>query len=226
MKKGLSLSTPTLKFNFESVGRDSFYYGQFRYMARFYLDKASTLRSSSHRDLDRTLDLLSARRWNAPVVTDDIRENLHTVYDQLENLKNPHKKIIFAKWVYFYTNELQDIDSLSQGPMEMKGSVCEALITHQYGTIGQLNPKYKYRTYFSNHRPTVEQINTFRQFIENCGDEVKISPGFRDWLANQRIQWILDHYFIDHNDSKIITMIALINPQLIRKTKPIVKINN
>lgn len=164
--------------------------------------------------------------WKHIEINDNIKKNVHTAFDQLKNITNPYKKTVYSNWVYFYTNDVDDINSLTNGPMKQVGSITQAVITHERGTVGHLDPKYKYRTYFTSHRPTPEQIETFHQFVTNCGDDVKISPGFKEWLNSNHRYWVLDHHYIDHNDTKILTMIALINPRLIRKTKPIVKVNN
>jgi hypothetical protein len=220
------LSHPAQTFNFEIAGRDSLYYGKFRYMTRFYLKEASSLRGATHAEIDRTLDVRAHWRRNYDIISQEVKDNVHAAFDHLDNLPNPYKRTIFSDWVYFYTNHVEDIENLAQGPMSQRGPVTEAVITHEYGTLGRIDPKYKYRTYFTSHKPTAEQLETFRQFIRNCEDDVKVSPGFRLWLTSGRVRWIMDHHYIDHNDMKMLTMIALISPKLIRKTKPIVKINN
>ena len=220
------MSTPVKKFKFETTQRDSLYYKQFRYVGRFFLRESGALRYSSHSEIDRHLDMRASWRWRSTELSSEVRTNIYTVFDQLQTLSDDNKITIFANWIYLYTNDLADIDRLAVGPAQQRGSVTQAVISRPMGTVGQLNPQFKFRTYLKAYRPTTEQINALEQFVTNCGSELKISPGLRNWFASKNRLWLQDHFFIDHNDMKMATMIALINPKLIRKTKPIVKINN
>lgn len=220
------MSTLTQKFNIINAGRDSLYYGQFRYMSKFFLKEASALRASNHEDIDSIIDVRRKWGWKKNQIQDSDVADVHTVFDYFQKITDPYKRVIYSNWVYVYTNDLSDVDYLCGSPLKFRGPITEAVITHEKGTVGHLEPKYKYRTYFTSHKPSNEQIESFHQFVKNCGDDVKLSPGFKEWLKSKNRYWIMDHHYIDHNDTKILTMVALIDPRFIRKTKPIVKINN
>lgn len=221
MSKELSLSTPTI--NFEDVRRDSLYYGQFLYMTRFYLKEASALRKLNHEWITEALSMRS--QWGWKHITPNVTQAAHDACDALLSISNPHKITIYSDWIYFYTNDLADIEKLTQASMIQYGQIGRAVITHNKGTIGHLNPKHKYRTYLRSHKPTQEQVTSLRQLVENSEDEIKISPGLRSWFEQTRYVWTWDHFYVDHNDMKIVTMLALINPKFVRQTKPIVRIN-
>ena len=221
MNKELSLSTPTIKF--EDVRRDSLYYGQFLYMVRFYLKEATVLRKLDH---DLITEALSMRaQWGWKNITLNVTQAAHEACDALLSIANPYKITIYSDWIYFYTNDLNNIEKLAQASLIQYGPVNRAVITHGKGTIGHLNPKHKYRTYLRSHKPTQDQVTSLRQLVENSEDEIKISPGLKSWFEQTRYVWTWDHFYVDHNDMKIVTMLARINPKFVRQTKPIVRIN-
>jgi len=206
--------------------RDDLYYGQFLYQARFFLRESSCLRELDHDKIDRTVAWRDTwvQRTRKPIAA-DIKNNLHTVCDQLLALKNPYKKVIYQNWVYIYTSSFDDIVSLSLGPMELR-STSQANVTHPKNTVGLKNPRHKFRTYVRAHKPTPEQKQSLASFIAAAGEDVRAGPGLKDFLSNNRYLWMQDHYFIDHNEMSMVTALALINPKLIRKTMSIVQVNN
>ena len=204
-------------------GRDSLYYGQFLYSARFYLKEATVLRKLDHAEIDSSLKMRS--KWNWKDITPETCDAAHEVCDALLKISQPHKITIYSDWLYFYTNTLEDIAALDRPVFRCYGPVNRAVVTHAKGTIGHIDPKYKYRTYIRSHKPTHEQVESLRQLVENSGPDVKMSPGLRSWLKQSKYVWTWDHHYVDHNDMKIATMLALINPKFVRETKPIVRIN-
>ncbi len=206
--------------------RDDLYFGQYSYQSRFWLPEASCLRELDHNKIDHIIawrsSWLQTRRG---MITDEIKQKLHTVCDQLLALENSYKKVIYTNYVYIYTDSFADIAELSNGPMTLR-SVSKANITHPKHTIGLKNPRHNYRTYIRSHKPTPEQTQSLTSFISAAGDDIRPSPGLKDFLKNNRYVWMQDHHFIDHNEMSMATALALINPKLIRKTMPIVKVNN
>ena len=125
----------------------------------------------------------------------------------------------------FRSNSFVDIAALSLGPLTFRGA-SEVNVTHPKNTIGLKNPRHKFRTYIRSHKPTQDQINSLKAFVTAAGDDIRVSPSLRDFLTKQRYMWMQDHYFIDHNEMSMTTVLALLNPKLIRKTMPIVQVNN
>lgn len=224
MKKGLSLSTPAQTF--KTVKRNSLYYGLYQYSAQFYIREASALRILDHHAIDKTLDFRTS--WSRHVVQPQDRVAVHRACDSLLNITNSYKTMVSYNWIYFYTNDLCDIDYLiAASNMRHIGEITTVEITHKKDTIGLKNPKYAYRTYVRSHRPTEHQIQSLREFIKHSENEIRASQGLKDFLSTKnRRYWMSDYYFIDHNEMSIVTALALMNPKLVRKTMPIVKVNN
>ena len=207
--------------------RDDLYYGQYQYQARFWLAEASCLRELGHDKIDRVIAWRHTwLQYRRNAISEGTKENLHTVCDQLQALPNSYKKVIYQNYIYIYTNSVDDIAALGAGPMNLR-STTEVNITHPKDTVGLRNPRHKFRTYVRSHRPTPEQCENLASFISAAGADLRPSPGLKEFLSpKNRRYWMSDYYFVDHNEMSMVTALALMNPKLVRKTMPIVKINN
>lgn len=212
---------------FETDRRNKLYYGEFEYSARFYQKEISVIRKLDHDAIDETIGYRNS--WhNREIIADDVKHQLHVTCNHLLALKNPYKTMISMNWLYFYTNHPEDVDHLTNlSPLHKLGPTSRVQITHDRDTIGLKNPRHAYRTYIQSHRPTEQERQYLRDFIHHNQDEIKASKSLKDFLnpKNKRF-WMNDYYYIDHNDMKMVTALALMNPKLVRKTKPIVKVNN
>lgn len=219
---------------FDLVNRDSLYYGQFQFAARFILQEASALRELDHDKIDKTLDFRrDFTRFTQVDITSDKRQNCHTVCDQLLNLKSPFKSVIAGRsWIYFYTSDLESIKTLSQGPAARIGTISQANVVCAKDTIALRNPKHAFRTYFKCHSPTDAQMNNLMEFAQINSEELKVSLGLQKLFEyavrhkTHAYRWIMDYHYIDHSDMRLVTALALMHPRLIRKTKQIVKVNS
>lgn len=212
---------------FEVAKRNSLYYGQFEYGARFYQKEISALRELDHQAIDRHVGYRNTWR-NRDIITSDVIHQLHVTCNHLQSLQNPFKTMISMNWLYFYTNHVEDIDHLATlSPMKKLGSTTQVEITHARNSIGLKNPRHTFRTYVQSHRPTDHQRGFLRDFLQHNQSELRASQGLKDFLdPKSKRFWMMDYYFIDHNDMKMVTALALMNPKLVRKTMPIVKVNN
>lgn len=221
----LSLSSPLQEFDTDR--RNSLYYGKFEYGARFYQKEISVIRKLDAEVIDESISYRNAWR-NRELITDDMKHQLHATANHLLALKNPFKTMISMSWLYFYTNNPEDIDHLARfSPLQKLGKTTRVEITHARDTIGLKNPQHVYRTYVQSHKPTDHQREFLRDFVKHNKNEIRISPGLKDFLnPKSKRHWMMDYYFIDHNDMKMVTALALMNPKLVRKTMPIIKVNN
>ena len=211
---------------FKVARRNSLYYGQYQYSAQFYLKEASALRELDHDKIEKTLAFRAA--WTTNRVQDYEREAVHTACDCLLAINRPYKTMISYNWISFYTNDVADIDYLeATKSMRRIGDITTGEITHPKNTIGLKFPKHKFRTYVKSHKPTPEQCESLREFLKHNKADLKPSTGLKEFLSpkSQRY-WMSDYFYVDHNDMRIVTALALINPALIRKTLPIVQVNN
>lgn len=225
-KELLSLTLDQLKFKTQS--RDSLYFGKFQYQALYRIQEGSGLRDLDHNKIDSILFFREQyQRWRNSLITQQTKDDLHTVCDQFLSLKTPYKKIIYGNWIYFYTNDLNDILTLGAGPMTMRPEVNQAVVTRPKDTIALQHPQHSYRTYLRSIRVSAEQSQSLASFLNHNKEYLAPSSALSKFLnKSQHRDWTLNYYFIDHSDMKLVTALRLINPDLISITKQIVMVNN
>ena len=66
-----------------------------------------------------------------------------------------------------------------------------------------------------------DQKDQLRSFLFNQHGHVRLSPALHEWLAHSYTA-TQDYFFVDYNSANWITMLALVQPGLIRKTMQII----
>ena len=84
--------------------------------------------------------------------------------------------------------------------------------------------KHSLRTYFkSQHLCSTEQKENLRELLFNQ-TEIRLGPGLSEWFTRYEFsKYIADNYFIDHNDTGILTLIGLVCPIKIKQTLNIIR---
>lgn len=226
------LTNSNLKIDIQS--RNKLYYGQYKYCLQFYFPELSAIRGKTHSGVDHALDSRAwARQINfggswrygatIPEITDELRADCHLLCSFFINLKNNHKLTISMDTGYFYTNNLQDITDLLNFPQIMMEKLKEAVTDIPENSIVVKSSEHSLRTYFkSQHLSSTEQKNNFKELLYNQ-DEIRLSPGLNDWFIRYEFsKYIADNYFIDHNDTGILTLISLVCPIKIKHTLNII----
>lgn len=218
---------------FKTVASDKLFYDRWQYCIHFRLDELSCLRDLDHQVIDRRLVQQQIwrenirRRWpqnnfvrTHKDITDITSKNLHQLCDLFLALPNDSfKMVITVDWGRVYSNDLTLINSI--GNLHYLSSIryTQAKITRAKNTISQVAPKYSHRSYFKNTKLSVNEKESLEKFLTN--QQIKISPALTEWFKQPYIR-TYDYFFIDHNDIQWLTMLALVQPGLIRKTLPIV----
>jgi len=229
----LYLTNSNLKIN--SHSRNKLYHSKYRYCLQFYFPELSAIRSKTHSGVDNALDSRAwARQINfggswryssaIPEITEELRTDCHLLCAFFINLKNAHKLTISMDTGYFYTNDLQEVTDLLNFPQVMMEQLREAVVDIPENTIVIKSAKHSLRTYFKGqHLASTEQKNNFRELLYNQ-TEIRLSPGLREWFTRYEFsKYIADNYFIDHNDTGILTMISLVCPIKIKHTLNIIR---
>lgn len=217
--------------------RTTLWYGQFDLCLNFYLNEAHTLRHRSHSVIDEVLELRKAWgkrmarqspqpgswRWEPLIVSDKDRDNLHSMLDFFESRTEDFKISHSGNHIYVYTrdtgmiNDILSIDFLTPSRMslrkiELKGmpdTICLKTVNHRF------------RSYFRDLKLSSQQSRSLMHFIANQS-ELRPSPALQNLIINDELVRTQEYYFVDHDDPKIITIFALIVPNLIRRTMSIV----
>lgn len=224
-----------LNLKINSQSRNKLYHGQYRYCLQFYFPELSSIRSKTHNGVDQALDGRAwARQINfggswrygalIPEITDELRTDCHLLCAFFISLKNKHKLTISCDTGYFYTNELQDVTDLLNFPQVMLEQLREAIVDIPENTIVIKSANHNLRTYFkSQHLASNEQKKNLKNLLLTQ-TEIRLSPGLSEWFTRYEFsKYIADNYFIDHNDTGILTLISLVCPLKIKHTLNIIR---
>lgn len=132
----------------------------------------------------------------------------------------------------FYVNDLNFAQQLATGdwvydrstltPGGQTSVITQVELIGEPNTVMLRNPRHKMRTYFRESRVDNDTMERIIRLLE-AEPDVRISPGFL-WHIKHRpnYRWLLRNYFIDHNDTSILTLLGLLAPGVTRCTQHII----
>jgi hypothetical protein len=228
------------KFNL--VVKDRLFYNRFEYAIGFTIDEASALRDLSHEEIDRTMARrrdwveIAQQRWNTSKkilgkhnilgrrrkqITTATVKNLHSLAELLLTTVADFKLVVSINQGHVYTNDLDLIAQLNQLDFLDNKYHSQAQVNRPENTIRLKNPQHQYRSYFKITKLTAVQKDQLMDFLWNQRDSVRVSPALQRWI-DQPFNRTQDYFFVDYDTSSWLTMLALVNPGLIRKTMQII----
>lgn len=226
---------------FKSVVKDRLFYDRYEYCFSFNLAEATVLRGLKHELIDARLDQriewreIARRRWKHTTdtmgwnqINDQVRADLHTVCSTIVNFGADCKISVSHHVGYLYTNDLGLIDQLRalkypSGLSILSGmNYSRAVVNRPKNTVLLKKSLYKHRSYLHYVKLTEREKESLRAFFLNQGKHVRTSPSLQEFFDKKLFLRTMDHYFIDYNDDKCLTMLSLIRPGLIRKTQQII----
>lgn len=215
------LDSPILEIKTDA--RDRLYYRDYHYSAQFYLQNAAALRTLRHDVIDDYVlhrKGLSTYGWNKSVTAAN-EQQLHNVCDLFLAFREPYKKMVYHSHIYFYTNCLEDLESIATHPDISYFRATKADVCLPRDVVLLKDPKRKYRTYFKERWIPEGQTPILRNFLLNRGDCYDFTPLFKKRLESWDRFYTMSHFFVDHDDPKDLIMLELVMPGLVRKTMPI-----
>jgi hypothetical protein len=207
---------------FEDRIRDRLFYDQYEFGYNIHLKGAAALRGPLTHDAVSSFigrRNINAMAWRREPITDDWAAKLHDMCDILAGFKEPCRLTVHTDWLYVYTNNLGDLESIIA--FDPHGNGVRARVELPRDVVLLENPQHQYRSYFRGRMLNQEQGQALRRFLLNRGDCYRLTPGLHDRLSTSRHVYVQDHFFIDHNDLRDIQMLSLVAPGIIRKTLPI-----
>ena len=219
----------------QQVCRTDLWFQRYDHCVRFTINEAGSLRGLNHNQIDKTVRMRREwgrvrhggrnhgswrDQWQPLIITDQDVDNLHQLCDFFQTNQQDRKILISGDTMYVYTTDTSLIRDICNLKIIKNISETQVLLHGTPGTVRLKNPKYQYRSYMRSialKEPVADNIKNFLKVQEEIG----LSPSLKHWLTD-RWKFILDYYFIDHNEHSTINMLRLIDPRLIRKTVPIV----
>lgn len=216
--------------------RTDLYYGRYRYCLRGYQAEFHCLRELNHARID---NIMAARRewgrkiqhrqpgswyWSQLEITQEDVDNLHAMCRFLLGDDRERKLVISGSWFYVYTNEIEFLADVMALPWldQDRLQLTQVELFGQPDTIVRHEPRHRMRSYLRSMILDERRRETLGQLLAQQRD-IRLSPSLQHWVDHPRWSRTMDYHFIDHDDASIITLIALVEPRLIRRTLPIVQ---
>ena len=105
----------------------------------------------------------------------------------------------------------------------------QAVVDRPRNTVLLLEPKHSIRSYFKSQWFPGATVPALRDFFQAQQGAIEPSPALRDFLKsnNQLDLWFPNHYYVDYDDPRYATMLAMMMPRCFRKTLAVAqRINN
>lgn len=209
---------------FKTVARNQLFYGQYHYCINFYLKNVSVLR-----ELDPIKAIKSIQyrnqwapsRVNRGMITEQEQHDLISVCDYLLARPNPFKRIVTSHFMYVYTNHPNDFVDLNNTGGLVVGTSTQVNLCLQPNAVTLRNPTHSYRTFFRERWLKDNELQNLREYFQVRADQFRLSPGFQ-MLVEGRRMWLMNSYFVDHNEPHADFLINMAVPGIVKKTLPIV----
>lgn len=238
----LTVSNPTLK----KKNSDRLFFDRYQYCLTFFMPELSCLRGI-HKNNINLIELIANVRQSLELrysynsiwlrhglnsaadkkqFSGQHRSNLENLAELLfDNLKDL-KIIFYGSWGYVYSNELKILKTLSKLEYIHSASLKEIIVNRPKNTIALKSSLYKFRTYFFEQLINQDQRESIVTFLQSQQD-IRLSPALSKWCQNPKaFYWLQRSFFIDHNEENFPFALQLIHPHIIRKTMPIIELNN
>jgi hypothetical protein len=209
------------KHEIKQQTKNRLYFDKFRYSICFPLKESTCLRvinanlELTHSKIDRDIELRKFyhRNWSDTVITKSVVDNLKTMASFLVLNDREYKLVVYSDWVYLYVNEDSFFEDLTNLGFVKKLWINEVVVTHPADTLLFKKNPYNYRAYFRSAYSKDPDVARLYNWLKNQ-PEVKLSPS----LEHKAFSGFWEHHFVDFNDLKLPTMMALIRPDSLRKT--------
>lgn len=217
--------------NVRTVRRSQWYFGQYQYCTAGILKDCSVLRFKDH----GVVESMIARRlewsrrmpmqpgsWMKSIApsSDDDMQNLHQMLDWILAQKDTVRTTVCQDQIHLYCHDVTQALQASQLPGLINPTVMQVQIQGQPGQINLKSSSWLYRTYLRRQRVSSAQKSSMTSFLQAQKD-IRLGPALANWLEHRDNLRCQDYYFVDNNDTRIQTFMALIADGIIRTTRNI-----
>lgn len=153
-------------------------------------------------------------------ITSKIRQDLHKACDYF--LSKPSIKFsILQDTIYIYSNEYAVRDELVELGFSID-QITTVKLNRPINTVRSTTGDVSLRCYFKQVELTDVEHENLNKFLTNNKEHVRPSRGLIESILRNDI-FLRNYFFIDFKDEKLISVLELMTPNLIRKIMPIVK---
>ena len=209
------------------------FYGKYNYCIKVFVPHCEALRSLDHQQIDHVLQLKEklyqdvrkknyGGSWvaNTPIIgiTDRIRQTIHDACDYF--LKCDDVKLnVLPDGIYVYCNEYDMRKDLRDVGFRVE-KITKIKINRPKGTVRTHSTEYKIRCYLRAKNLSDRDKTYLFKFLEDNKNYVQASPGLK-YYGIRNDQRVRRYHYIDFKSYKLLDILEIMVPNLIRRVKPI-----
>jgi len=209
---------------FDPVSRDRRFYDLYEYGICVSLPEAGVLRAKTQAELVKSIGYRNQARssWSTKEqIAGEVLQNLLLAFDEIDQVRSQIKLVVSYNIMYIYSNDVAVLQHLASLPYVNFCNAVQSVIDRPRDVILKTNPKFGYRSYFRERMLEDHERDNLINFLDSRTDCFGFTATLRQHLTRNRYHWVQRHHFVEHNDTKDITMLSLVVPGLIRKTVPV-----
>lgn len=226
-------SNPKVKFS------DKLFFDQYRYCFRLTASYIEACRNLDHRQIDKLLELWDTHdyyvkrinfggSWKSKPthVPKDHAQRLHRVLRWFNGHVDQVKLQFLRDRVFVYTNDFSHFDELANLNVFTSMSITEIIQDRPRDTVKARYPGYQVRAYLKPMHITEQQRNNLIKFIDDNEFSLHTNIGLERFinLSSGRFNYLTlrDYFFIDLKDQRLLSVLEIMCPGIVRKTVDII----
>ena len=224
---------PTLKV----LKRDKFYFDQYQYSLTVRVELAGAIRDFKgdyEKDRARAHDHFEWRERILQRTRHGLEAKIHEerrtpVYhllkifcDRIADQGRDFKVIITLGQVCVYSSDYHWISGITD--IFHNSNFTKIELAYPPDTVALVRPTgFQFRTYLKQKMLSADSALYLRNWLKNQQD-VRLSPGLHVWSKNV---WrdTASGYFFEHNDLRMVSMLNIVVPDMIKNTKTIIVVD-
>lgn len=163
--------------------------------------------------------------------TVEVVDNLRTVLAHINSITEPFKLVVSGHWGTIYTNDVNlanEFVSVSafDPNFASRTRLKQAVVDRPRDTVLLMDPKHSIRSYFKAQWFPGDKIPALREFFAAQEGAIVPSQAMQQFLRSRPAphdHWFPNYYYVDYDDPRYATMLAMIMPRCFRKTMSVVQ---
>jgi len=208
---------------------DKLFFNEYRYCFRCHLPHATSIgKDFDPKHIRRIMDLrlnLYKRENNSnkEFPNEATVEKLLTANEYFRSIGKTCKFVYTGHNAYVYTNNyalLDELNDLKIGPDQ-----CTTVnVNRPKDTVYSKYPGFSRRCILKEISITNNEKSNFLKFLEGNQQNIRTSRGLDRFLNHRNnYHWLRGYFFVDFSDKKLISIMELMIPGIIKKTIKIIK---